>query len=471
MGVGDVGHADEGVEAAGDHGDPSPLALAVLEHPRGDAQEGEQGQRLVGPCEVTPQDHEAVVVDLGEHEDGDDQREDGHSQLDALAVGGLVDVQRLRQAQTQGAQCRITGGDGQHDNADQGDDAAHMTQQVLADHAHGAGSQPGIGLLQSQVVHAHGTGSPNHGDEALQHHHVVEGVAALTLALHGAGDDSGLGGVEAGQNTAGHRHEEDGQEVLGGEVVRVGERTHGAVSTGEAQHGRSPAVPDVQQGHTGDEDADENAHGGEQQDSTEDGVDLADDGVDGEHGGDQIVQEDDTVNDPRGGIGGLAAEVKDLGGGDVAGSVDKHGTHQQQQHTHEHVVELIDPLGGVAADHLGHLGAAVAEADHAGEIVVHSTADDVADGDGQERDGPKQDALDRPEDRTGACDVQQVDEAIFPAAHGNEVNAVLLGVGGRLAVVRTKDLFAEAAVQCSTAQQNNEADDECRHKNTLSFVQ
>ena len=117
MGVGDVGDADEGVEAAGDHGDPSPLALAVLEHPRGDAQEGKQGQRLVRPCEVTPQDVEAVGIGLGEHEDGDDQREDGHSQLDALAVGRLVDVQRLRQAQAQGAQCRITGGDGQNDDA------------------------------------------------------------------------------------------------------------------------------------------------------------------------------------------------------------------------------------------------------------------------------------------------------------------------------------------------------------------
>ena len=33
--------------------------------------------------------------------------------------------------------------------------------------------------------------------------------------------------------------------------------------------------------------------------------------------------------------------------------------------------------------------AAVAEADHAGEIVVHSAADYVADGDGDECDGPE----------------------------------------------------------------------------------
>ena len=62
---------------------------------------------------------------------------------------------------------------------------------------------------------------------------------------------------------------------------------------------------------------------------------------------------------------------------------DRHSAHQQQQYAHEHVVELIDTLGGVPADHLGHLGDAVAQADHAGEIVVHGAADDVADGDGQ----------------------------------------------------------------------------------------
>ena len=101
---------------------------------------------------------------------------------------------------------------------------------------------------------------------------------------------------------------------------------------------------------------------------------------------------------------------------------------------------------------------------------MHGAADDIADGDGQKRDGPKQDALDRPEDGAGARDVQQVDQAVLPAAHGDEVNAVFLGVGRRLAVVGSKDLFAEAAVQCSTAQQNNEADDECQHRNTLSFV-
>ena len=98
--------------------------------------------------------------------------------------------------QPQAPQGGVTGGDGQHDDAKQRDDAACIAQDVTADDADGAGGEAGVDLLHSQVVHAHGGGRPDHGDEALQNHHVVEGHAALLLALHSAGDDGCLGGME-----------------------------------------------------------------------------------------------------------------------------------------------------------------------------------------------------------------------------------------------------------------------------------
>ena len=79
-GVGDEGGADEGVEGTGDQRDPGELGLAVLKHPNSDGQECEQGQGLVGPGEVTPQDVEALAVELGPHDDGGYQHEHGHSQ-------------------------------------------------------------------------------------------------------------------------------------------------------------------------------------------------------------------------------------------------------------------------------------------------------------------------------------------------------------------------------------------------------
>ena len=98
---------------------------------------------------------------------------------------------------------------------------------------------------------------------------------------------------------------------------------------------------------------------------------------------------------------------------------------------------------------------------------MHGAADDIADGDGQERDGPKEDALDRPDDGAGARDVQQVDEAVSPALHGDIVNAVFLGIGRRFAVVGSEYFLAEASVQSGTADQDDQTDDKCQHKNTL----
>ena len=106
-------------------------------------------------------------------------------------------MQRLGQAQTQGAQRRVAGGDGQDDDAEQGDYTADVAEDIFADDADGTGSELCVCLLKAEVVDTHCARRPDHCYEALKHHHVIEGVAALTLALHGAGDDGSLSGVEA----------------------------------------------------------------------------------------------------------------------------------------------------------------------------------------------------------------------------------------------------------------------------------
>ena len=59
-GVHDIGHSDKSVERTGDQGDSDERTLVVLKHPDGDCEESEQGQRLVGPGEVAPQNVETV---------------------------------------------------------------------------------------------------------------------------------------------------------------------------------------------------------------------------------------------------------------------------------------------------------------------------------------------------------------------------------------------------------------------------
>ena len=118
-------------------------------------------------------------------------------------------MEGLCNLQPQAAQCRVAGGDGQNDNAEQSDNAADTAEDILADYTDGFGCQGCVGRLKTEVVNAHCACRPDHCDEALEDHHVIEGVASLTLALHGAGDDSRLGGMEAGEYAAGSSESAD----------------------------------------------------------------------------------------------------------------------------------------------------------------------------------------------------------------------------------------------------------------------
>ena len=359
-------------------------------------------------------------------------------------------MQGVGDGQAQSAKRSVAGGYGQYDNAEQGDDTADVAENVLADDTDGAGRKRGVRFLQAEIVNAHCAGGPDHSDEALKDHHVIERCAALALALHRAGDDGGLRGMEAGEYAAGNGDEEHGDKVVAAEVLGVVE--HAVV--------HPHAVPKLNKGVALRKDADENADGGEEQYRAENGIDTADDRVDGENGRAEVIEEDDAVDDPCGHRGRLAGEAKDLLCGDVAGSIDKHRADEQQQDADKDIVDDVHGLVGVLLYHVGHLGAAVAQADHAGEVVVHCAAYDVADGDGDERYGSEQYALDGAEDGTGAGNVQKIDKAVLPARHRNIVNAVLLGVCRRLAVVRSEDLFTEAAVEIRADKKNNQTDNE-----------
>ena len=95
---------------------------------------------------------------------------------------------------------------------------------------------------------------------------------------------------------------------------------------------------------------------------------------------------------------------------------------------------------------------------------MHGPADDVPDWDGDEGDWPEENPLDRPQDWTGASNVQQVDEAVLPALHRYVVDAVLLGVSRRLPIIRTEDVLAKLPVDGCTHEKNHETNDECSHE-------
>ena len=95
---------------------------------------------------------------------------------------------------------------------------------------------------------------------------------------------------------------------------------------------------------------------------------------------------------------------------------------------------------------------------------MHRTTDDVTDRDRDKSDRPEKDPLNWPQDRTSTSNIQEIDEAVFPATHRHIVHAVLLGVGRRLAIIRTKDVLAKLAVDRSAYEKDHEPNDECSHK-------
>ena len=384
FGVGNKGDGNESIESSGDQGHPCPLALAVFKEPHGNAGEGKEGEGLVCPGKIAPEDAEAGGDELGPDQNAGHKDVNNGGKAKALAVCALVDVERVGNGKAQAAQSGIAGGDGQDYDAQQRNDAAHIAKQVLADNAYRARGKGRIRLLEPKIVDAHGARSPDHGDEVFKDHHVIESAAPFPLALHGAGDDRRLRGVEAGEDTAGHGHEKHRQEMALREISAV---IKDAVVAPDG-------VPEFYKGISLGEDANKNADGGKQQDRAEHRVDPANDGIYGKYGGGKVVEEYDGVDHPGGCSRGLAGEAEHLRCRNVAGGVDEYGAHKQQKQAHKHVVYPVYPLVCVTLDHVRHLAPAVSQADHAGEIVVESAADDIADGDGNKSNGSEKNALD-----------------------------------------------------------------------------
>ncbi len=100
---------------------------------------------------------------------------------------------------------------------------------------------------------------------------------------------------------------------------------------------------------------------------------------------------------------------------------------------------------------------------HAGEIVVDSPGQDGAEGDPQEDHKPPQGVLERAEDRTEPCDVEQLDQKQLPLGHDDIINAVVDADGGSFAVVRTEGVVDDLAVSKVTDHQDRQTNQKRNH--------
>ena len=249
------------------------------------------------------------------------------------------------------------------------------------------------------------------------------------FALHGARDDGRLGGVEAGEDAA-----RDGDEEAGDDGLIVEHAGLEGLGLGE-EPGVGETVPDQRAEH---------GERPDEEDGPEEGIDGADDFVDREEGGDNIVKEDDANEDPEPGEvwRGRGGEA----GGEVGGDIDEDGDHQQEQDHEEDGVGLGVPPAEGALGEGGEVGTLGAHAHEAGDAVVHRAAEDAPHGNDPEALPTEFDADDDADDGAHAGDVEQLDEHVLPHRQGHIVNAVGLGVAGRGPVVGAQQSLNEASV-------------------------
>ena len=228
-------------------------------------------------------------------------------------------------------------------------------------------------------------------------------------------------------------------------------------------HG-TEVIPDLGDGVLRlDKDAHGNAHGHDDQANAEQRIDLADNLVDGNKGGDEIIHQNDDQPEQGGGNNAGGAAVLEQGHDQARRTHGEHGAHHDQQHHAEHAHDVLHEAAQVDTGNLGNGSAVVALAHHAGEIVMHSTGKDRTKGDPQEHDGAPQSTLHCAEDGTKARDVQQLDHEQLPLGEDHIVHAVVDLHSGGLAVVRPEGVFHHLAIDEITADQQGQANQKAYH--------
>ena len=193
-------------------------------------------------------------------------------------------------------------------------------------------------------------------------------------------------------------------------------------------------------------DAEDNAHSHDDQADAEHGVDLTDDGIDGDKGGDEVIHQNDDQPEQGGGQQTGHAAVLAQGNDQAGRAHCEHGTDHDQQHNREHTHDVLHDRSKVSAGDLSDGCAIVALAHHTGEVVMHTTCKDGAEGDPQEHHGTPQSTLQCTKDGAQTCNVQQLDEEQLPLGHHNVVNAVVDAHSRSFAVVRSERVVNDLAI-------------------------
>ena len=197
-----------------------------------------------------------------------------------------------------------------------------------------------------------------------------------------------------------------------------------------------------------DDGAESNADSHDDQADAEQGVNFADDLVNGDEGRDEVVDQDD--REPEGGLEddtALDAAVLEQGDKQAGGADGEDGADHDQQDDGEDAHDVLHRAAEVDAGDLGDGGAVVALGQHAGKVVMNSAGENSTEGDPQENHRSPHGAGQSAEDGAEARDIQKLNHEQLPLGQYDIVDTVVNGDSGSLAVVRIEDAVYELAIE------------------------
>ena len=301
------------------------------------------------------------------------------------------------------------------------------------------------------MEHVGGGSSPDKPYHALGNHGTVKDHAALLFGGETTSHQGGLGRMETGNGPASdgdEHHRENGFGALAGHFryVHVGH-----------------AFPDFRHGTRGGEtgmvnQAAHDAEGHEKQADAEDGVNPADQLVDGKQGRQQEIDEDDGA--PERDVEAFGGQVGQKPGG--TGHEDR-AAHDHEQDADD-AAELFHAFPQVFAGDFRDVPAIVADGKHAGHVVVDGSPENAADDNPDIAAGTVHGPQDGPENGAEAGDVEKLDHEHFPSRHGDIIDPVGMGLGGCLAgQVGFEDLFDEFPVNEVAQDKKGQGDEKADH--------
>ena len=476
----------------------------------GDLQEDAQGgqnqsaQQLVGGTEQRP---DVGVADLGQDE-AEHQRDEGgevhiaEQLAPALSVLHVVHAEQLLEAhaadtghgiQTGQSQCGNAHGH-KHGSSVSGH-AEHLKETGNAaaeDLERGTGGRGAVGSCGST-----GNAQSQNSQQAFKDHGTVADLQHILLVLNGLGGSTGGNkAVEAGNCTAGHGDEQDGEHGAQLFVGKAGEhrQVHGGVCHQQADHSTHDHGHEHKGGHVvtglleqphGQHSSKEDVHKGDVAPSglaQDQGQVCADDkGQHDEHDADNAFL-------PAGEVELLLQQAKDNGehhehDGNHTGSavglgsldhcavcakgIEGAGDHVRKgsdddaaEQPAEQQEQLAAGLADVLLNQHTHGFAVVLDGSIQRAEVGHSTKEDAADQDPQQNGQPAEcGSLDGTGDRAGTCDGAELMGKNGPAVGGDVVAAVLVDDCGGLSLGVDAPLVCQpASVEGVSSQQTHGCD-------------